>query len=340
MAVNRPDPPPRHPRDGRPAMERRRLGDTDVSVTALGLGCAPIAGLYTPVAPDVAAATVTAAWDGGIRHFDTAPHYGAGLSEERLGSALAALPRDGLTVATKMGRVLVDHEGRWDLWAEPNGKATAFDFSARAARDSHRESLDRLGLDRVDIGLVHDADDHLGEAAAGTGAALAELKAEGRLGAIGIGMNATDAAAELLDRGDFDVALIAGRYTLLDQSALDRLYPRCRSRGVSVIAAGVFNSGILADPRPGATFNYRAADAALTAKARALAEVCERHGVPLRAAALQFPAAHPAVASILVGARSPAEVDDALAMFAHPIPEALWRDLKRTGLLPEEAPTP
>lgn len=340
MAVNRPDPPPRHPRDGDTPLERRRLGDTDVSVTAMGLGCAPIAGLFTPVDPATATATVKAAWDGGIRHFDTAPHYGAGLSETRLGSALAPLPRESLTVSTKMGRVLVDHEGRWDLWAEPNGKATAFDFSARAARESHRESLDRLGLDRVDIGLVHDADDHPAEAAAGTYTALAELREAGRLGAIGIGMNSTEAAAELLTRGDFDVALIAGRYTLLDQSALHRLYPLCRSRGVSVIAAGVFNSGILAAPGPDATFDYRAADPALTAKARALAEVCARHDVPLRAAALQFPAAHPAVASILVGARSPAEVDDALAMFAHPIPEALWRDLKRTGLLPEEAPTP
>nr|WP_211234835.1 aldo/keto reductase [Glycomyces arizonensis] len=324
----------------RPELARRRLGGTDVSVTAVGLGCAPIAGLFTPVDPAVAAATVAAAWDGGIRHFDTAPHYGAGRSEERLGSALAGRPREEFTLSTKMGRVLVDHDGPWDLWAEPNGKASAFDFSFEGAYEAHRGSLDRLGLDRVDVGLVHDADDHLDEAAAGTYAALAELRSEGRIGAIGIGMNSTGAAAELLSRGDFDVALVAGRYTLLDQSALDGLYPLCRSRGVSVIAAGVFNSGILADPKPGATFNYTAADAALVEKALAIAAVCARHDVPLRAAALQFPLAHPAVASILVGARTPAEVDDALAMFAHPIPEALWHDLKRTGLLPEEAPTP
>ncbi|WP_035697494.1 aldo/keto reductase [Glycomyces tenuis] len=324
----------------RPELERRRLGDTGVSVSAMGLGCAPIAGLFTPVGPELAAATVEAAWAGGIRHFDTAPHYGAGLSEERLGSVLRGLPREAFTVSTKMGRVLVDHDGPWDLWAEPNGRASAFDFSGDGAREAHLGSLERLGLDRVDIGLVHDADDHLDEAAAGTYAALAELRSEGRLGAIGVGMNSTDAAAELLSRGDFDVALIAGRYTLLDQSALGGLYPLCRSRGVSVIAAGVFNSGILAAPDAGATFDYAAADGALVAKARAIAEVCARHGVPLRAAALQFPLAHPAVASILVGARTPAEVDDALAMFAHPIPEALWHDLKRTGLLPEEAPTP
>lgn len=324
----------------RPELERRRLGDTGVSVTAMGLGCAPMAGLFTRVDPDVAAATVEAAWNGGIRHFDTAPHYGAGLSEERLGNALSRRPRENFTVATKMGRVLVDHDGPWDLWAEPNGKASAFDFSFEAAREAHRDSLDRLGLDRVDIGLVHDADDHLDEAAAGTYAALAELRSEGRIGAIGIGMNSTDAAAELLTRGDFDVALIAGRYTLLDQTALGGLYPLCRSRGVSVIAAGVFNSGILADPKAGATFDYAAAGGTVAAKARAIADVCERHGVPLRAAALQFPLAHPAVASIVVGARTPEEVDDALAMLAHPIPRALWHDLKRTGLLPEEAPTP
>ncbi|GAB3220745.1 aldo/keto reductase [Glycomyces halotolerans] len=323
-----------------PALERRRLGDTDVTVTAVGLGCAAIGGLFSPVEPAVAAATVEAAWNGGIRYFDTAPHYGAGLSETRLGSALNGLPREESTVSTKMGRVLVDHDGPWDLWAEPNGKASAFDFSYEAAFETHAGSLERLALDRVDIALVHDADDHPDQAMAGTYRALAELRESGRVGAIGIGMNSTDAAADMVERGDFDLALIAGRYTLLDQSALQRLYPLCRSRGVSVIAAGVFNSGILADPRPGATFNYTAAEPHLVDRAQAIADICSRHEVPLRAAALQFPAFHPAVASILVGARNPAEVDDALAMFAHPIPAALWQDLKRNGLLAEEAPTP
>ena len=324
----------------RPELARRRLGDTDVSVTAVGLGCAPLGGLFDPVDPAEAAATVKAAWDGGIRHFDTAPHYGAGLSELRLGSALADRPREALTASTKMGRVLVDHEGPWEMWAEPNGKASRFDFSFEAAYESHQESLDRLGLDYVDVALIHDPDEHLDEAAAGTYAALAELREAGRVGAIGIGMNSTEAAAEMLTRGEFDVALIAGRYTLLDQSALDALYPLCTARGVSVIAAGVFNSGILADPRPGATFNYTAAEATLVDKALAIDEVCAKHDVSLRAAAVQFPAAHPAVASILVGARTPEEVDDALAMSAHPIPAALWHDLKRAGLLAEEAPTP
>lgn len=323
-----------------PILPRRRLGGTDVSVTAVGLGCAPLGGLFSPVDPAAAAATVQAAWDGGVRHFDTAPLYGAGLSEERLGSALIGRPRDGFTVATKLGRVLVDAAGEPGMWAESSGRAARFDFSVEAAYETHRGSLDRLGLDRIDIGLIHDADDHRDQALEGTYRALAELREAGRIGAIGIGMNAVDAAAEMLWRADFDVALIAGRYTLLDQSALDRLYPLCLSRGVSVIAAGVFNSGVLADPRPGATFDYAAADRSLLERAQAIAAVCERHGVPLRAAALQFPAAHPAVASILVGARNPAEVDDALAMFAHPIPGALWHDLKRAGLLAEEAPTP
>ncbi|GAB3655190.1 aldo/keto reductase [Glycomyces tarimensis] len=324
----------------RPEPARRRLGDTDVSITALGLGCAPLGGLFTPVGPAVAAATVKAAWDGGIRYFDTAPHYGAGLSERRLGSALAELPREEFALSTKMGRVLVDHEGQWDLWAEPNGKASRFDFSSEAAYESFRESQFRLWSPQIDIALIHDADDHVDEAVSGTYATLADLRDAGLVGAIGIGMNSTDAAADMLTRGEFDVALIAGRYTLLDQSALDVLYPMCVSRGVSVIAAGVFNSGILADPRPGATFNYSAADPGLVEKAIAISEVCARHDVPLRAAALQFPAAHPAVASTLVGARTPAEVDDALAMSAHPIPAALWHDLKRAGLLAEEAPTP
>jgi len=324
----------------RHALPTRTLGDTDVSVTAVGLGCAPLAGLFTPVDPAVAASTVEAAWNGGVRHFDTAPHYGAGLSEERLGSALAGRPRDAFTLSTKMGRVLVDHEGPWDIWGEPNGKASAFDFSYRGTHDAHLGSLERLGTDRVEIGLIHDPDDHRDEALAGTHKALTELKAAGRIGAVGIGMNSTEAAADLLSRADFDVALIAGRYTLLDQSALDRLYPLCVSRGVSVIAAGVFNSGILADPKPGARFNYEEADRRLVERAQAIAAVCDRYDTPLRAAALQFPAAHPAVASILVGARNPEEVDDALAMYAHPIPGALWQDLKRAGLLAEEAPVP
>nr|WP_211116617.1 aldo/keto reductase [Glycomyces buryatensis] len=321
-----------------PALERRRIGNTEVSVSSFGLGCAPLGGLYEPVTPQAVAATIAAALDGGVRHFDTAPHYGAGLSEQRVGSALSSRSEADVTISTKYGRVLVDHEGTWDLWAEPNGKASAFDFSYRAAHSSHEESLDRLGIDHVDIALIHDPDDHPDEALAGTYKALAELKAAGRVGAIGIGMNSTDAAADLLSRADFDVALIAGRYTLLDQSALDRLYPLCRSRGVSVIAAGVFNSGILADPRPGATFNYAAADRQLLDRALAISRICDGHGVPLRAAALQFPAAHPAVASILVGARTPEEIEDALAMYRHPIPGALWHDLRSAGLLPEEAP--
>ncbi|MDN3241912.1 aldo/keto reductase [Glycomyces tritici] len=322
------------------SLPSRTLGDTAVAVTAVGLGCAPLAGLFAPVDPMVAAATVDAAWDGGIRHFDTAPHYGAGLSEERLGSALAGRDRDAFTLSTKMGRVLVDHEGPWDIWGEPNGKAAVFDFSYRGAHDAYLGSLERLGTPRVEIGLIHDPDDHRAEALAGTHKALTELKAAGRIGAVGIGMNSTEAAADLLAQADFDVALIAGRYTLLDQSALDRLYPLCTSRGVSVIAAGVFNSGILADPKPGAHFNYAEADPRVLARVQAIASICERYDTPLRAAALQFPAAHPAVASILVGARTPAEVDEALAMYAHPIPGALWHDLKRAGLLTEEAPVP
>jgi D-threo-aldose 1-dehydrogenase len=321
-------------------LEWRRLGDTDVSVTALGLGCAPIAGLFDPVGADTAAATIAAAWDGGIRHFDTAPHYGAGLSELRLGDALRALPRDECTLSTKVGRLLVDADQPGESWAEHSGKQPVFDFSREAAHTSHRESLERLGLDRVEIALIHDPDEHLDEAATGTYPALAELRESGAVGAIGLGMNTTDNAAGLLERGDFDVMLSAGRYTLLDQSALTRLYPTCLDRGVSVIAAGVYNSGILADPRPDSTFNYSTAAPELVARALAIAEVCARHDVPLRAAAIQFPSHHPAVASVLVGARTPDEVDDALAMFAHPIPDALWHDLKRAGLLAEEAPTP
>jgi D-threo-aldose 1-dehydrogenase len=318
-----------------------RLGSTDVSVTRLGLGLAPIAGLYTAVGESTAAATVDAAWDAGIRFFDTAPYYGAGLSERRAGAALRRRYRDDFTLSTKVGRRLV--RGRPDdpgMWREDSGAHPVDDYSAAGARASHEDSLERLGLDRVDVLHVHDPDNDFDEALNGAVPALVELRREGRIGAVSAGMNQTAMLTAFARTGNFDCFLLAGRYTLLDQPALGDLLPECTQRGISVIGAGIYNSGILADPVEGATYDYSPAAPAVLAKAQAIARVCERHGVPLRAAALQFPFGHPAVATVLIGMRSPAEVADAVAMAAVEIPGALWHDLVKEGLLDAEVPVP
>ncbi|MBM0275273.1 aldo/keto reductase [Micromonospora tarensis] len=323
------------------ATERVTVGRTDVTVTRLGLGLAPIGGLFTAVGDEVAHATVEAAWDLGLRYFDTAPLYGCGLSERRAGAVLAGKPRPAFTVSTKVGRLLVPDGGdRQGFWAESTDLAPQFDFSAAGVRRSHAESLARLGLDRIDIAHIHDPDDHLAEAVSGAYPALARLREAGEIGAVSAGMNQAPALVELARAGDFDCFMLAGRYTLLDQSGLDELLPLCQRRGISVLAAGVYNSGLLADPRPGAPFDYAPADQKLLDRATAIRSVCERHGVPLRAAAIQFPFGHPAVASVVVGARDPEQVADNVAMVEWEVPGALWADLKAEGLLPREVPTP
>ncbi len=327
-------------------LERVALGQTGVTVTRLGLGLAPLGGLYTTVGDDAARATVDAAWRAGIRFFDTAPLYGSGRSEVRAGAALRDRPRPEYTLATKVGRVLrpadtTDPAGR-DLgsWAEPADTVPVFDFSAEGVRRSYADSLARLGLDAVDVLHLHDPDAHWHAAVEQARPALVELRAQGRVGAVSAGMNQSAMLTDFARTGDFDCFLLAGRYTLLDTSGLADLLPECHARGISVIAGGVYNSGILADPRPGATYDYAPAPDALLARARAIGAVCERHGVPLRAVALQFPLGHPAVASVLIGMRSPAEVADAVAMSTVDIPGQLWRDLVAAGLLPEGVPTP
>jgi D-threo-aldose 1-dehydrogenase len=321
--------------------ERVALGASGVTVTRLGLGLAPLGGLYQAVGDQTARATVEAAYQAGIRFFDTAPFYGAGRSEQRAGAALAARQRSEYTLSTKVGRLL--RPGRpegADVWAESDGLTPVFDFSADGVRRCYAESLQRLGVDAVDVLHIHDPDEHFAQAMAGARPALVELRAQGRVGAISAGMNQSAMLTAFARTGDFDCFLLAGRYTLLDQSGLADLLPECAARGISVICGGVYNSGVLADPGPGATYDYAPADPAVLTRARAIAEVCAGHGVPLRAAALQFPLGHPAVVSVLVGARSPAEVADAVAMAGAPIPGQLWRDLRRAGLLPEEVPTP
>jgi len=323
-----------------------KLGRTDLVVTRLALGLAPIGGLYRPVGDEQAVATVDRAWERGLRLFDTAPLYGYGLSERRTGQALAKRPRDEYVLATKVGRLLepggADTQEIWPE-ARATGVAPRFDFSYEAVRNSLEASLDRLGLDRVDVLHIHDPDDHFDEALAGTYRALADLREAGVIGAISAGMNQAPMLARFVREGGepgFDCFMLAGRYTLLDQSGLDELLPLCAQRGIGVMAAGVYNSGLLGNPSPKSHYDYVAPPEPLLQKALAIKAVCERHEVPLRAAAIQFALGHPAVTTVVIGARSPQQLDDNVAMFEHPIPDALWADLKAEGLLPGHVPTP
>ncbi|MDQ0963437.1 D-threo-aldose 1-dehydrogenase [Streptomyces sp. B4I13] len=327
-------------------MRTTTLGRSAVGVTQFALGCAAIGNLYQPVTDEAALATVDAAWNAGIRTFDTAPHYGLGLSERRLGAALRDRPRDTYTVSTKVGRLLVpDPEGGCgdDLangFAVPATHRRVWDFTADGVLRSLEASLDRLGLDRIDVALLHDPDDHAEQALREAYPALERLRTEGVVGAIGIGMNQSALPTRFVRETDIDVVLLAGRYTLLEQGGLAELLPEAAARGRSVVVGGVFNSGLLTDPRPGATYDYAPAPRAVLDRALRLLEVAERHGVPLRAAALRFPFGHSAVASVLTGARSADEVRDTVEQLRRPIPDALWDELRAEGLLSEGTPVP
>jgi D-threo-aldose 1-dehydrogenase len=289
----------------------------------LGLGTAPLGGLYEAVDDGEADAVVNRAWELGLRLFDTAPLYGSGLAEQRLGRALRDRPPDEFVLSTKVGRLL--RPGRADAnfaGAPPLGPV--FDFSYDATLRSLSESLERLGLDRVDVALIHDPDDHYEEAMAGAYPALERLRGESAVGAIGVGMNQSELLCRFARDGDFDCFLLAGRYTLLDRSGADELLPLCLERGIAVLAGGVFNSGVLAS---GATYDYAPAPPEVLSRARRLREMCASHGVPLEAAALQFPLRHPAVACVLAGCRSDVEVTEDVRLFQLELPEALWEEL-------------
>ena len=322
--------------------ERVKLGRTPLEVTRFGLGTAPLAGLYEAVAEDQAVSVISHAWSKGIRHFDTAPLYGHGLAELRLGKALHDQPRSEFVLASKVGRLL-----RAEAPPEPGQSFRGtppvnpmFDFSYDGVMRSVHESLERLRLDRIDILHIHDPDDHYDQALQGAYKALDQLRSDGVIRAVGAGMNQAEMLARFAREGNFDCFLLAGRYTLLDQVALDELLPLCVERGIAIIAGGVYNSGILADPKPGARYNYVTAPAPLLQRAQKIRSVCGRHGVPLKAAAVQFPLGHPAVSCVVVGCRSAAHLDESLEMFEMAIPPALWQELKSEGLLPENAPTP
>jgi D-threo-aldose 1-dehydrogenase len=314
----------------------------NVTVTPLGLGCAPLGNLYHAISDETATATVEAAWAEGIRYFDTAPHYGLGLSERRLGAALAVHPRDEYVLSTKVGRILEpDPSGASRLddqgFEVPAAYKRRWDFSRDGVLRSLEESLERLGLDRIDIAYVHDPDEHFEEVVLGALPALIELRRQGVLKAVGVGMNQAPMLTEFIRRCDVDVIMVAGRYTLLDQPALDELLPLCQERGVSVMAAGVFNGGILATATPGTKYDYSDAPAELIAKAERIAEVCARHGVEMPEAALALPAAHPAVATVVVGAHNAEQVVTNVARARTKVPAALWADLIAEGLLRSDA---
>ena len=325
-------------------MQANRLGRSSVCVTELSFGAAGIGNLYAPVSDATAAAAVEAAWEAEIRCFDTAPHYGLGQSEQRLGAALREYPREAYVVSTKVGRILepVQHPDGDDLangFAVPASRRRRWAFTAAGVERSLAESLRRLGLDRIDIVYLHDPDEHAEQALRGAYPALEKLRAQGVIGAIGIGMNQAAIPARFVRETDIDVVLLAGRYTLLDQSGLDDLLPAAEARGVSVVIGGVFNSGILADPHRGA-YDYGAVPEDVLTRAVRMQVLCQKHRISLRSAALQFPFGHSAVSSVLIGARSADEVRDAVEQAKQPIPLKLWHELRATGLLPENVPLP
>jgi D-threo-aldose 1-dehydrogenase len=304
----------------------------------LGLGCAQLGNLYRAMTDETATAIVDAAWLTGVRYFDTAPHYGLGLSERRLGAALRDRPRDEYVLSTKVGRLLEENpayagERDTDGFDVPATLVRRRDYSRDGVLRSLESSMDRLGVDRIDIAFVHDAEDHVEEALAGAIPALIELRDQGVLRGIGLGMNFDRVLAEFVHRSDVDTIMVAGRYTLLEQPALDELLPLCEERGVRVMAAGVFNSGILASPTPGTTYNYKEAPAALVERAQRIADVCARYGVELPAAAIAMPARHPAVEAVVLGASSVRQVESNAARAAAEIPPALWETLVAEGLL-------
>jgi len=324
----------------------RALGRSGIEVGPYAFGVAPVANLGHEVAEEEAATALEAAWSAGVRYFDTAPHYGLGLGERRLGAFLATKPRDEFVLSTKVGRVLVDNP----LGVQQDDEGfdvrsplvRRLDYSADGVRRSLDDSLERMGLDRIDVVFVHDPEEFYRESMEEAFPALDELRREGVIASYGAGMNQSAMLTNFVLNTDLDVVMCAGRYTLLEQGALDDLLPAASARGVSVIAAAVFNSGLLARdrPAPGATYDYAPASAEMLARVGAIADVCEANGVSLPAAALQFALGHPAVATVCTGARSAAQVRRNARLFDLPIPDSLWADLALAGLLRADAPLP
>ena len=335
-------------------VKRRRIGRRDLQVSGLGLGTAPLGGLYHDLTEEQALATVAAAWDAGVRFFDTAPHYGHTKAEHRLGDALRRYPRDQYVLSTKAGRRFVPRTTPYDGsegWQDPLPFEAIFDYTHDSILRSFEDSQQRLGIVEIDILLIHDIGRvthgdknpvYWKQLTEGGGfRALDELRSAGVVKAVGLGVNEGAAVLEMMADFDIDCALLAGRYTLLEQATLDDLLPACEARGVSILLGGAFNSGILARGVQGdLKFNYGAAPKEVIERVARLEAVCRAHDVPLAAAALQFPYAHPAVATVLTGARSVEELRENVASFERPIPAELWTALRDEGLLDPRAAVP
>ncbi|WP_366842616.1 aldo/keto reductase [Reyranella sp.] len=338
-------------------LERRKVGKTQLTVTEMGLGGAPMGGFRATISDAEAVGLTDAAYQAGVRYFDTSPFYGYGRSELRMGAGLREKPRHSYVLSTKVGRVMHARKPGEALPQEFRenglpGFVPQFDYTYDGVMRSLEQSHLRLGLDRIDIALVHDVDfwtikdrkilDERFKTVMESGfRALDELRKAGVISAIGVGINEADTSTRFIRAGDFDCMLLAGRYTLLEQGALEEFLPECQRRGVSVILGGPYNSGILTgNVKPGATHDYAAAPASLIDKAQRIETVCARHKVPLAAAAMQFPLFHPSVCSVIPGALSVAEVTQNQAHLGVKIPADLWSELKREKLLDPAAPTP
>jgi D-threo-aldose 1-dehydrogenase len=338
-------------------LPKRRVGKTKIEVTTLGLGGAPMGGFRATIPEAEAVALTDAGYEAGIRYFDTSPYYGYGRSELRMGAALRERPRDSFVLSTKIGRILhaMKPGERPPADFRENGLpgfAPAFDYSYDGVMRSLEHSYLRLGISRIDIALVHDVDfwttkdrevlNQRFKTVMDSGfRALDELRKAGVIGAIGVGINESDTSLRFIQAGDFDCMLLAGRYTLLEQGALEAFLPECTKRGVSVILGGPYNSGILTGGvKPGATHDYVAAAPHLIEKAQKIEAICRRHGVELGAAAMQFPLFHPALCSVIPGALSVGEVKQNVERMSVKIPSDLWSELKREKLLDLAAPTP
>lgn len=332
---------------------RRPLGRTGLSTTAFGFGTAPIGNIFSAIDETTSDAMIQHAWDAGVRYFDTAPMYGHGLAELRTGHSLRWKNRDELVLSSKVGRLLKPAR-RSDIdfapWTNAAPNMMVFDYSYDGTMRAFEDSLQRLALERMDICFIHDIDvftrgaeqpEVFKSAMDGAYKALAKLRDEGVIKAIGVGVNEWEVCYAALQQRDFDCFLLAGRYTLLEQDSLDKFLPLCEARGASVVIGGGFNSGILATGAvPGAKYNYAPASAEILQRVRGIEAVCKTFAVPLPAAALQFVVAHPAIASFLAGTRTVAQLAQNLAWFSHPIPPEFWDELKGQGLLRADAPVP
>jgi len=340
-------------------MQTRRIGSTSLEVSALGFGGNALGNLYAEIEDAAARDAVVAAHASGVTYFDTAPMYGHGLSERRMGDVLRHLPRDDIVLSTKVGRLLVPYgrvapprptPAQGGIFAAELPFLPTFDFSYDATMRSFEDSLQRLGMNRIDILLIHDCDEWsqgpsyaqaLRTVEQGALKALEKLKADGVISAFGAGVNQAEACERLMDIGSFDCFMLAGRYTLLEQGALDTFLPRCVAEGVSVILAAPFNSGILVTGAvPDARYDYLPAPADVVARVARIEAICGTHGVPLAAAALQFVLGHPAVVTVIPGSRSRTEAEQNAGWANLPIPAQLWCDLRAEGLLRTDAPVP